>query len=114
MPFAHSDLAFNSFSVSLDGVMSQVQFHFHTLGCKVNRCDSEALRAQLLRLPFLSSNPAPLDVCVINTSLYFFKYLKIVITLYINISKYHAAAVTMPLLNFILFNIFFLCFITIT
>jgi threonylcarbamoyladenosine tRNA methylthiotransferase MtaB len=47
--------------------MSQVQFHFHTLGCKVNRCDSEALRAQLMRLPFISSTLEPLDVCVINT-----------------------------------------------
>lgn len=47
--------------------MSGVRFHFHTLGCKVNQYDSQALRTEFHEAPFLSATREPLDVHVINT-----------------------------------------------
>ena len=47
--------------------MSGVRFHFHTLGCKVNQYDSEAMRTEFAETPFVSATVEPLDVFVINT-----------------------------------------------
>lgn len=47
--------------------MSGVRFFVHTLGCKVNQYDGEALRTEFVPAPFVSSTIEPLDVHVINT-----------------------------------------------